>query len=254
MLLVSITDQISARAAGDIYLKQVSSSVLVRDLTSEEGSIVFAADKDIVVVKVEAKDTVTIKVIDGSILNGADSGYVVKGNNIVLESGNAIGTSLKPLAVYIESGILTAVSMKDAYISQLGGDVTVDSIESREGSAAFDANGDIAIGVIKAPVSITVRSDKGLYSILNDDINVYSKNITLSAGNLIGSSSKPLVVFLTGGMLKAGAAGDIFIVNKGNEDITVEDISSNNGDITFETNSKASIYSMSGKNITVNGE
>jgi hypothetical protein len=254
MLVVSITDQISARAAGDIYLKQVSSSVLVRDLTSEEGSIVFAADKDIVVVKVEAKDTVTIKVIDGSILNGADSGYVVKGNNIVLESGNAIGTSLKPLAVYIESGILTAVSMKDAYISQLGGDVTVDSIESREGSAAFDANGDIAIGVIKAPVSITVRSDKGLYSILNDDINVYSKNITLSAGNLIGSSSKPLVVFLTGGMLKAGAAGDIFIVNKGNEDITVEDISSNNGDITFETNSKASIYSMSGKNITVIGE
>ena len=291
MLIINITGQIDVTASGNIYLNQVSSDAFITDISSKNASVVFISDKDMVLINVSANDTVRLESVTGSILNGGDNEFVIKGGAIILHAGNMIGAQSKPLGIYSENGTLIAISYKGIYIYHTGGDVTVDHIESKDGPIELSttgnayissmvaeadvkvwavgsiiviysesktdrveltAIGDINIGTVRAKINVIVISTQGVYGIGEDTtINIDSENIQLTAGTFIGSESRPLVLHLSDGVLRVDGIDDIFIVNKGTDEITVDRIYSLSGDIFFETKGKVKIISVIGRDVEI---
>jgi len=121
----------------------------------------------------------------GDILNGADSGAAIKGTRINLASDNGtIGTADKAMLVQAgnvavsgnpEDASLSASAQKGIYLTQVSGDMRVNSISSRDGDVVLSADGNIvnAAPIAETTVAKNTRvqtwTDAGLISTKDTD-------------------------------------------------------------------------------------
>ena len=104
----------------------------------------FSGDMDVSLVKSTSGDVALWA--DGSILDSSlGVGPVVIGNNITLRSDNAaIGSGTAPLAIesaYSGPGTLTSSSYLNTYVTETSGNLSLDTIETAEGTAFISAPG-----------------------------------------------------------------------------------------------------------------
>jgi filamentous hemagglutinin family protein len=210
------------------------------DITIENGNLIVQLKNDVDVqaremVIIQAKDHVYLGAetdvnidhvqsangdirlkISGNITNGRNDGGVnLTGNDLILEaSAGGVGSSGRPLVTDLgNNGVLTARARDDVFLEERSGNLTADSIVSRNGMVELSvANGSATIGNISAPGDIWLKVAGDIANGRFDEgVNLIGDKLIIeSSTGSIGTSANPLIVDLTGALTaRAGDGIDI---------------------------------------------
>jgi hypothetical protein len=163
---------------------------------------------------------------------------ITTGGNLVLDSGGSIGTQLTPLRTTVSaSAALLASAVGTLTLRQLGNGLRVAEVLTGVDAVITVVTGDLTVGRIQAPTSVTLTTQAGsildgLDNTADTDGNVLTDTLTLTAtGGSIGSAVKPLDT--TVDTLTATATNDVSLVNRG--PLVAQSVTAATGDVTLRT-------------------
>ena len=173
----------------DVLVDYVTTSL---NATADQDINLTVANGDFNIGTVESvSGGVTLTTESGNILNTLDDTVTpnVAANNILLlANGGSIGTDTDDILINLNTGTLNAAADNDIFITELNGDLMVETVESASGDVTLVAeDGSIlnALGDTTTPnvigVDVTLESNGGSIGTETDDILIDQINCTLNA-------------------------------------------------------------------------
>lgn len=198
---ITATGQLIAQANQDADISEVLGNSNVTSIVSTNGNVMLTDQGGNVNLGTitALKGNTSVTATQGSILNAGNPVNISSGNVTLNAQEGPIGATVAPLNI-IATGQLTAQAIQDADITQVAGNLAVNSVTSSTGSVNLNVPaGDADLGVIASPGGNTVVSASG--SILNatSQTNITAGSLNLNAQNgSIGTSAAPVNIDVAG--------------------------------------------------------
>lgn len=235
---IQASGQLTAQAAADIAITQPTGNLLVNTINTTGGNVdlsVLKGDVDLGVITAPARNTGIYA--SGGILNSTNAPLNITSNQIALSAQTgAIGSPATP--VNVDGTQLTANAGGSVNVDQTTGPMNVYTVTSANGNVVLTAaNGSVQLGTVNAASGNTTitASQSIINSTDNDEHNVNSENVTLTAQTgAIGSAAAPISMDATG-VLTAQAQQGIYVTEIG-DDLNVATVTSTAGAVALRSN------------------
>lgn len=229
---------IQAYAEGNINITDLDGEVNVIGLKSNSGGIILITNGTTRVESAQAKKDVTITAISGminlisvvtqqkakiaagtgEISNIAGNGIInVTAKDIELKANTTIG-STKALLLDLQNGVLFTQSVGNQTITEVSGNVVIDSMISTEGSITFVNYGDISVNSVSAAKVLIITTSGAILN--NHSTDTAGMNLTASdldiKADRVGMVDNYVVMNTTAGNLNLIAQNTSYIYGRGN--------------------------------------